>query len=309
MSRSPIGIAVQRAVCDPSCTLPPGLRHLIMVLAVLADRRTGRGLASQATIGAALGVSERSARRLLAELGRRCDSPVLVSRRPRMRRDGRGRTSDAYQLSLADQPDTDVRKDTHDQPDTDDRMNATTNRTRRDDQPDKSGTTNRTPVSGDPGSDPGSDPSRSISPRRRAAGSVPEFALESPAPEPSNPTRPKRRKAPTPKRTRTDAEVASQREILDAYGAAVLAKTGSAPTIGSREAASAWKLLDWTKGDGARAVAIVRGAVAREFGGTTSISVIAADPNKYLGSARPITRGAAPKQPNAGTYKPAIGDF
>lgn len=118
------------------------------------------------------------------------------------------------------------------------------------------------------------------------------------APKPKKASKAKKRE-----RTRTDSEVASHREILDAYTAAVLAKTGSAPTIEGREAASAWKLLGWCKGDGARAVAIVRGAVAREFGGSTSLNVIASDPNKFLGSAKPTTRTSGPKQPNAGLWK------
>lgn len=137
-------------------------------------------------------------------------------------------------------------------------------------------------------------------PRRRAAGSGPALVLEAPKP------RKKTLKPKKPKRTRTDSEVASHREILDAYTAAVLAKTGSAPSIGSREAASAWKLLDWCKGDGTRAVALVRGAVGRDFGGSTSLNVIASDPNKFLGSTKPTTRTSGPKQPNAGLWKPPV---
>ncbi len=134
-----IGVAAQRSVCAVECTLAPELRHLIMVLAVLADHRTGEGLSGQERIASAMGYSPRTVRRLLAELAD-ASSPVVVMRTPRMRNSGRGRTSDAYTLALQadtrdrvvadDQADAPVRLDgvlqedagdrlvTHDQPDT-----------------------------------------------------------------------------------------------------------------------------------------------------------------------------------------------
>lgn len=110
----------------------------------------------------------------------------------------------------------------------------------------------------------------------------------------SAPRAPPKQAAPTkktgsakkPERKRTDAEVSAHREILDGYTEAVTKKTGATPEIKSREAAAAWRLLDWAKGDGIRAVGVVRSGVDREFGGTTSLVQIANDPNKYLGGAR-----------------------
>lgn len=126
-----VGVAAQRAVCAVECTLAPELRHLILALAVLADHRTGEGLSGQERIASAMGYSPRTVRRLLAELAD-ASSPVVVMRTPRMRKHGRGRTSDAYTLALQadtrdrvvadDQADVPVPLDTSDQEDTGDRL-------------------------------------------------------------------------------------------------------------------------------------------------------------------------------------------
>lgn len=184
-----IGIEAQRAVCATErcdgrvvslCALSPELRHLIMVLAVLANRETGRGTSGQQQIGAAMGVSERTVRRLLAELSARLDSPVRVERRQRRRADGY-RTSDAYQLVLVS-PVTDDRRGaaSHrtlaagDSPVTDDRSSAGSHRSREATSPVTGGTPHRSPASAlDPRSDPRSDPRRS-SPRETAASTSPK---------------------------------------------------------------------------------------------------------------------------------------
>lgn len=116
-----IGIEAQQAVCAVDCRLAPELRHLIMVLAVLADRRTGEGISGQDRIAAAMGVSPRTVRRLLAELTD-ADSPVIVLRKARMRKSGRGRTSDNYALAV--QPDAGDRLVGSDQPATDGHVEA-----------------------------------------------------------------------------------------------------------------------------------------------------------------------------------------
>ncbi len=135
-------------------------------------------------------------------------------------------------------------------------------------------------------------------PRRSAAGSEQGFALAAPKPPKAKQPKPEKAKDnATPKakaRKRSDTEVASHREILDGYSAAV-----PAAQIGSREAGAAWRLLDWARGDGARAIGIVRSAVGREFGGTTSLVVIAADPNKFLAAPLGRTAKARPQQADA----------
>lgn len=184
-----IGIEAQRAVCATErrdgrvvslCALSPELRHLIMTLAVLANRETGCGTSGQQQIGAAMGVSERTVRRLLAELAERLDSPVRVERRQRRRADGY-RTSDAYQLVLVS-PDTDDRRggEAHrpspsgDSPVTDDRSPTGFHRSREATSPVTGGRSHRSPVSGlDPRSDPRSR-SEEITPRETAASTTPK---------------------------------------------------------------------------------------------------------------------------------------
>lgn len=195
-----IGIEAQRAVCATErcdgrvvslCALSPELRHLIMVLAVLANRETGRGTSGQQQIGAAMGVSERTVRRLLAELAARLDSPVRVERHQRRRDDGY-RTSDAYQLVLVS-PATDGRKGaaSHRTPTagdslvTHDPSSLGSHRSREATSPVTGGPSHRSSASGpDPRSDPRSDPRRS-SPRGTAAVTTPKRrGANKPEPDP-----------------------------------------------------------------------------------------------------------------------------
>lgn len=90
-------LRVQQAVCGSA--LDADARHLLMVMALLADWRTGVGIASQTTIASALGCSDRHVRKLLSDLAERKDSPVMVTRRRRGA--AAGRTSDQYSLSFA----------------------------------------------------------------------------------------------------------------------------------------------------------------------------------------------------------------
>lgn len=179
---APVGIAVQRAVCAAGCKLPRELRHFVMVLAVLANRRTGVGLAGQDRIAEALGVtSKRTVQRLFADLEAHPASPVRVARKPRMRRSGRGRSSDSYQLELVvDQGDSRVALVETDQGDSRVAKVATTKATESDDQGDSHGTTKATPVSRDTLCDPRSDP-RSTDPGSTSAS--PSSAAPAPAHE------------------------------------------------------------------------------------------------------------------------------
>jgi hypothetical protein len=168
----PVGIAVQVAACRSS--LRPELRHLLMVMAVLADRRTGAGRSSQATIATAMGRSERHVRRLLAELELDQNSPVEVTRRYRSRSNGRGRSSDEYVLRVRSTG-SPCAVDCSDQPDGGVRGPAATKRTVSADQPDTQHRTNRTGMSGDPGSGPDLDPDKAARADAVAQHYVAEF--------------------------------------------------------------------------------------------------------------------------------------
>jgi len=95
----PINIAVGNAVAHSS--LPHELRYFLMMIAHLADHKTGAGYSSQATIAARMGLCERQVKRYfsdVAALGDAC--PVRITRKHRSRADGRGRSSDMYCLEV-----------------------------------------------------------------------------------------------------------------------------------------------------------------------------------------------------------------
>jgi lysophospholipase L1-like esterase len=121
---------VRVAVCDPSCPLAPEERHYLLVLAHLCDNETGKGYSGQDRVASAMGVTVRTVRRIASRVeARLATAPTMVKviRRPRMRPDGRGRTSDQWELLVVDQPDAGValvdpesatnRTPEHDQPD------------------------------------------------------------------------------------------------------------------------------------------------------------------------------------------------
>ena len=94
---------LQKAICSSPVGDGPGAlnretRHLLMVMALLADGRTGVGTSSQETIAHAMGCSARHIRGLLAAYTARTDTPIILSRRRRGA--ALGRTSDEYTLSL-----------------------------------------------------------------------------------------------------------------------------------------------------------------------------------------------------------------
>lgn len=86
--------------------LPADLKLLLFALAYLAESSTGRGFTGQARLAKFISCSDRAVRLKLERLQATADSPVRIVRRPRARRDGRGRTSDEYQLVLNDQAST-----------------------------------------------------------------------------------------------------------------------------------------------------------------------------------------------------------
>lgn len=165
------------AVCSAECTLSAEARHAVMVLVWAGDSTTATGFSGQETLAGKLGKSARQLRRLIDEINTTPGSPVTVDRTPRFRKDGRGRTSDAYAVRLTngtpmsgcsalstgrgrpledrDQSDAGVPlKDAVNaslagvQPATHVPLAPATNRTPEDVQPDMDGTTNRTPTSG-----------------------------------------------------------------------------------------------------------------------------------------------------------------
>lgn len=308
-----VGFAVWAAVCDPSCPLPPELRHLVQTMAWLGNRRTGRGYAGQERIAQAMGVNRRTVQRLLAQLAACSDSPVAVVRRPRMRRDGRGRSSDEYQLVLVrDQSDSRVALETTDQHDRRDALVqrdqsdsrgssgaavASTKATASDDQCDKPGRTNATTVSHDPGSDPVCDPG-SIPSRDCATAPAAEFSL---APPPAS--KPRRRRAPecpaAPKveHMHTPEQRAAHKLVVAAYAEVFEQKTGrKLDGFDGADGDAVYRLLAKCKTPQA-AITIVRNAVLSDFGGSTSIRTIAADPKRFAVLNRRQTNGHAHRLP------------
>lgn len=88
-----------QTLTDERCTLRAPLRHLAMVLAQLADWRTGRGIAGQGRIARATGYDARTVRRMKAELQALTVTPVAVTWRHRSRPDGLN-GSDSYTVAV-----------------------------------------------------------------------------------------------------------------------------------------------------------------------------------------------------------------
>jgi hypothetical protein len=88
-----------RLLTSDSCRLRAPLRHFCLVLAQLANWKTGRGIAGQGRLARAMGVDTRTIKRLKAEL-QEADSPVTVTWAHRSRPDGLN-GSDAYLIAPA----------------------------------------------------------------------------------------------------------------------------------------------------------------------------------------------------------------
>lgn len=175
---------VMGAVCDVDCVLSAEERHLVMVFAWAADSRTGVGFSGRNRLAGMLGKTDRQVRRLIAQVNANPESPVRIESTPRFRKDGRGRTSDSYQLTLTNRtPASACSSEStghprpHEepiQPDTHVRLDETTNRTSENVQPDIEGTFMRTSTSGhDPLRDPLSDPHRLREPKKARSRFVP----------------------------------------------------------------------------------------------------------------------------------------
>jgi DNA-binding transcriptional ArsR family regulator len=103
----------------------PHAKLVLLALANRANHETGMCYPGQELIGQECSMSSRTVRRHLKVLEER----GLITRRARMLSEGRGRTSDAYLLAFYQSDNTSERSEPTGQ-------NRTTNRTKRDDQPD-----------------------------------------------------------------------------------------------------------------------------------------------------------------------------
>lgn len=276
------------AVFGLDCPYTDHERGVAAVLILDRDEKRGAAYRGQAGIADRAGMSRRQVQRALASLLERTDGPLEIRAVAQGRNQGAGgRAPNLYRVELRanlTRKGGQVERQPDAQPEGD--LCARTEGVVRQ---------NEGGLCASLAQDLSRDRSRdrsSTSARGSAPESAPVFSLASPA-APKQAAR-RRKKA---QRKRTDAEVASHRELLDLFVAGVERRTGARPEIGSREAGAAWKLLDWAKGNAARAASVIREATSREFGGSTSLVSIAADPNKYIGAV-PRTAQRGPVQPD-----------
>ncbi len=95
--QKPLTLRIQEAASQSD--LPKDARHLIHVMCVYANSKTGEGWHGQETLAKYMGCSDRHVRALLADLSRDDSVPVRVERQARYA-GVRGRTSDRWRLVL-----------------------------------------------------------------------------------------------------------------------------------------------------------------------------------------------------------------
>ena len=290
MAGKPFFLRVLRAVSESA--LDADARHIVMVMAVYAQSRTGVGLHSQETLARLTGRSERHVRAILADLSRADAAPIRIQRRPRFRADGRGRTSDEWRLTLTtDQPAPGAAY-SDDQPAHDagkpPGLTGTprlTNRHATSDQP--------APGAGDLRCDRRSD-RRSSSASTSEAGS---FALSSPSPQTA--TRPSKK---TPRATKPKSKNGpAHATVTKFYFEAFRAKRGTDPVgFDGADGRAIAKLLEKNNGDADAACKVITGAFACWKGDTVTIRQIASNPSEFIGAPRARTNGTGPVQPSYG---------
>jgi len=243
-----------------SSELPQDLRLLLFVMAYLANSKTGVGLSGQETIGRFMGCTGREVRRKLDRLDELPDSPVRVVRRYRPRPDGRGRTSDEYQLELFNRTPTSAEK------------SGPTGRPRpieANDQPDvKQRPTGReTPDQPDAHVRGSSEMILGVDPRRcKSAASAPSKPKSKPAPKPE----------------RTEAQKQAHTELTAHYFAEFEALRGSKPIgWGAKEGKAVHELLQKLKDDLPAAKRIVSSGL-RSWDKATIMS-ISSNPSACVG--------------------------
>jgi hypothetical protein len=254
--------------------LPADLRHLLMVMAYLANSATGRGLSSQVTIGRFIGCNDRSVRQKLERLEALPDAPVRVVRHYRQRRDGRGRTSDEYQLVIL----------TNRHPAAGDTTGPTGNELpveqpdSCDDQPaTECGPTGNPmhdqPATGCQGSTEGStekDPRRSLSRSKRATRGSASASKKG-----------ERAKAKKPKAERTPEQLAAYRRTLDCYFEEFAKARGAKPVFGKIEGKNLWTLLEKFNFDDSKACAAIVTAYQSFRAKSVTILNIASNPQGF----------------------------
>jgi hypothetical protein len=250
--------------------LPADLKLLVFAMSYLADSKTGRGLTGQAKLGRFISCSDRAVRQKLEKLAASPDSPVQVVRRPRSRTDGRGRTSDEYQLVLTNRKQTSGETRS---------PSGSSLPVEPDDQPEVQSGPTGSPRYDQPeahfqGSSQGSSErilgdslSRSA---RTARGSA------------KTPKQPSRPKAPKPER---EPEEKQAHQALTAHYHAEFERLRGTKPIGwgAKEGKAVWELLDKCKGDLARARTLVTNGLGGW--GKATIMWIASNPSACLGPA------------------------
>lgn len=271
--------------------LPADLKLLLFALAYLAESSTGRGFTGQARLAKFISCSDRAVRLKLERLEAMPSSPVRVVRRPRARADGRGRTSDEYQLVLSEPGSTGTGLPVEQARPTGSPL-PVERRQRRDDQPEVQ--------SGPTGS------SVSDQPEAGFQGSSQGILLEDPrsisvAPKVATPNRGSKSKGQKKPRAKTKPERTPEQkqahqEITGWYFAEFERARGVKPTWTGAEASLVYKLLDRLKFD----VVMARQRVTNgldAFPGTATIREIASNPDKYAaaqqrsGAQRPVQGG------------------
>lgn len=272
------------AICES--TLPPDLRHLLIVMAYKADNETGRGISGQETIGRLVGCSDRAVRLKLERLAAMPEAPVQVVRHYRQRADGRGRGSDEYLLVL-----------TNRKPASGETERPTGSPLplegagKADDQPEVQRRPTGTPVHNQPEAGFQGSTQGSTQKDLRSLFVAPEGTI-GPAPGSSKKGRGESGK---PKPQRTPEQLAAFNRTKNVYFQAFEAKRGEKPVFGKAEGRSIWTLLEKLKFDEAGAQKAISTAFQSFRGGSVTILNIAANPQGFEAEtvkARPRTAAA-----------------
>lgn len=286
-----LSLQVMHAACGSE--LPSELRHLLLVLALLGNSESGVGWSGQDRIARALGVSDRELRRLLVALDQAASeaglevrergekgkpwrprvvhSPVRVVRRRRGREGGKGRSSDDWRLELLPNLNrTESSASAHDlNRTTPPASGASTGHGRPLEltpQPDKLDTS--TGQEATPQADRSVRGSSERSSERSSEGSARVAArLRRP------------RKA---KPERSEAQRAAHHAVVEAFALVFEQRTGrKLEAFDAADGAAVYRLLERLGWSVEAAARTVRNAVLSDFGGTTSIRTIAADPKRF----------------------------
>lgn len=131
---------------------------------------------------------------------------------------------------------------------------------------------------------PDPDPTRpDLKEKKSSTQAAPSLGLALVPSEPKKPGKPK-----------AVAETHPQHgEVVDAYFAAFEAYRGTKPTFGARDGAAVKSLLAQCANNASRAIEVIRSAFTGEpwLADRATIALIAADPSKYLGKAKPSGTG------------------